>query len=154
MEQTRSVNGVLTMSDDPEDLPDAESNIQEFLQVHGTEGLFVLYFRQFIYRFVFQELKSPSEDVEGASRILFSKPGGDEVEPNHEELLDQCEVWARELVDSLENDSVLRDIIENGDVERLQDEAVEDRVRNVMHQRFEEWADQSEELLKEVEGEL
>lgn len=142
------------MSDNPDELTEAEKNLREFIEVHGTEGLFILYFKRFIYRFVLNELKSPSEDVQGVSRILFSKPGTDQVNPNHEELLEQCEVWARDLVDSLENDPLLSTIIEDGDIERLQDEKVEDRVENVMHQRFEEWAEQSDELLKEVEEEL
>lgn len=63
------------MSDDQFiDEEEAEQNVQEFIDEHGTEGLFVVYFRQFIFRFVMQELKSEDEEVEesGSSGVIRS----------------------------------------------------------------------------------
>lgn len=140
------------MSDQPYGIPTADENIREFMEVHGTEGFFILYFKKFIYQFVINELKSPSDEVESASLFLFSKSESEVPSVDNQELRDQCEVWARDLVESLKNDPVLREIIESGDIHRLHDE--EERVREVMHQRFVEWEDQSEELLEEVKEEL
>ncbi len=131
----------------------AEQNVQEFIEEHGTEGVFVVYFRQFIFRFIMQELKSEDEEVEDiGTQLHLDVSEGDEVlKVKREQMLERCEVWARDLVDDLKDDEVVGEVIESGDFERLDDEDVEERVENAMDEKFEEWENQLEEFLEEVE---
>jgi len=131
----------------------AEENVQDFIEEYGTEGVFVVYFRQFIYRFIMQELKSEDEEVDDiGTQLHLDVTEGDEVlKVKREQMLERCEDWARDLVDDLKDDEVVGEVIESGDFERLDDEDVEDRVEEAMDAKFEEWENQLEEFLEEVE---
>ena len=131
----------------------AEQNVQDFVEEHGTEGVFVVYFRQFIYRFIMQELKSEDEKVDDiGTQLHLDVTEGDEVlKVKREQMLERCEDWARDLVDDLKDDEVVGEVIKSGDFERLDDEDVEDRVEEAMDEKFEQWENQLEEFLEEVE---
>ncbi len=131
----------------------AEQNAQDFIEEHGTEGVFVVYFRQFIYRFIMQELKSEDEEVDDiGTQLHLDVTEGDEVlKVKREQMLERCEDWARNLVDDLKEDEVVGEVIESGNFERLDDQDVEDRVEEAMDEKFEEWENQLEEFLEEVE---
>jgi len=131
----------------------AEQNVQDFIEEHGTEGVFVVYFRQFIYRFIMQELKSEDEEVDDiGTQLHLDVTEGDEVlKVKREQMLERCEDWARDLVDDLKEDEVVGEVIESGNFERLDDQVVEDRVEEAMDEKFEEWENQLEEFLEEVE---
>jgi len=131
----------------------AEQNVQDFVEEHGTEGVFVVYFRQFIYRFIMQELKSEDEEVDDiGTQLHLDVTEGDEVlKVKREQMLERCEDWARDLVDDLKDDEVVGKVIKSGDFERLDDEDVEDRVEEAMDEKFEQWENQLEEFLEEVE---
>jgi hypothetical protein len=130
----------------------SEQNVEEFIEQHETEGLFVVYFRQFIFRFIMQELKSEDEEVEDIGTQLHLDVGGDDVlKVKREQMLERCEEWARDLVDDLKEDEVVGEVIDAGDLERLDDEKVEDRVEDLLDTKFEEWEDQLEEFLEEVQ---
>lgn len=117
-----------------------EKNINEFLETHGSEGLFVLYYRDYIYRFIMQELKSADDTVNDSTMQLFFDPDGDEqLQTQREEMLDRCEYWARDLVKELKSDEMLNDIIESGNFSRLEDDDVEKRVERRLHEKMEEW---------------
>lgn len=139
--------------DDFVDEERAEQNVQEFIEEHGTEGVFVVYFRQFIYRFIMQELKSEDEEVDDiGTQLHLDVTEGDEVlKVKREQMLERCEDWARDLVDDLKDDEVVGDVIESGDLDRLDDKDVEDRVEEALDEKFEEWENQLEEFLEEVE---
>lgn len=141
------------MSDQP--FPDKESfqeNIQEFIEEHGTEGLFVVYFRQFIYRFIMQELKSSDDEVSDIGTQLHFDVEGDELlREDREQIRERCEYWARDLVDHLKDDEVVAEVIEFGDFQRLEDDDVEDRVEKAIDEKFGEWENQLEDLLEELE---
>ena len=142
------------MTDHPPEISDEElqDNINEFLEIHGSEGLFVLYYRDYIYRFIMQELKSADDKVGDSTMQLFFNPDGDEqLQTQREEMIDRCEYWARDLVDDLKTDKVLHDIIESGDLTRLEDDDVEERVNQRLHDKMEEWQD--EDLLDSEKGE-
>lgn len=141
------------MSDEPFiDEEEAERNIQEFIEEHGTEGLFVVYFRQFIFNFIMQELKSSSEEVEDVGTQLHLDLEGDEVlKDQREQMLERCEHWARDLVDYLKTDEELSDIIESGNLERLEEEKIERKVENALDEKFSEWEDQLETVLEGLE---
>jgi len=142
------------MSEDPfVDEEQAEQNVQEFIEEHGTEGLFVVYFRQFIFRFIMQELKSMDKGVDDiGTQLHLDVTEGDEIlKVKREQMLERCEDWARDLVDDLKDDEVVGEVIESGDLERLDDENVEDRVEEAMDEKFEEWENQLEEFLEELE---
>lgn len=130
-----------------------EQNVQEFIEEHGTEGVFVVYFRQFIFRFIMQELKSEDKEVDDiGTQLHLDITEGDEVlKMKREQMLERCEDWARDLVDDLKDDEVVGEVIEPGDFERLGDEVVEERVEQAMDEKFEEWENQLEEFLEEVE---
>mgnify|MGYP000079582771 CR=1 FL=1 len=131
----------------------AEQNVQDFIEEHGTEGVFVVYFRQFIYRFIMQELKSEDEEVDDiGTQLHLDVTEGDEIlKVKREQMLERCEDWARDLVDDLKSDDLVGEVIESGDLERLDDEDVEDRVEEAMDEKFEEWENQLEEFLEELE---
>ncbi|WP_135536144.1 hypothetical protein [Halostella pelagica] len=141
------------MSDDPfVDENQAQQKVNEFIEQHGTEGLFVLYFRQFIYRFIKQELKSADEEVEDIGTQLHLDQDGDDILKNRrEEMKEQCEYWARDLVDHLKKDEVVSEVIESGDLGRLEEEKVEERVKKGLDEKFDEWEEQLEEFLEDVE---
>jgi len=142
------------MSEDPfVDQEQAEQNVQEFIEEHGTKGLFIVYFRQFIFRFIMQELKSEDEEVEDmGTQLHLDVDEGDQVlKVKREQMKERCEEWARDLVDDLKGDEVVGEVIESGDLERLDDENVEDRVEEAMDEKFEEWENQLEEFLEELE---
>jgi hypothetical protein len=142
------------MSEDPfVDEEQAEQNVQEFIEEHGTEGLFVVYFRQFIFRFIMQELKSEDKGVDDiGTQLHLDVTEGDEIlKVKREQMLERCEDWARDLVDDLKDDDVVGEVIESGDLERLDDENVEDRIEEAMDEKFEEWENQLEEFLEELE---
>lgn len=130
-----------------------EQNVEEFIEEHGTEGVFVVYFRQFIYRFIMQELKSEDEEVDDVgTQLHLDVTEGDEVlKVKREQMLERCEDWARDLVDDLKDDEVVGEVIESGDFDRLDEEEVEERVEEAMDEKFEEWENQLEEFLEEVE---
>jgi len=142
------------MSEDPfVDEEQVEKNVQEFIEEHGTEGLFVVYFRQFIFRFIMQELKSEDEDVEDmGTQLHLDVDEGDQVlKVKRDQMKERCEEWARDLVDDLKDDETVGDVIESGDLERLDDRDVEKRVEDAMDEKFEEWENQLEEFLEELE---
>lgn len=142
------------MSDDEFiDEDQVEQNIQDFIEEHGTEGVFIVYFRQFIFRFIMQELKSEDAEVDdiGTQLHLDVTEGDDVLKVKREQMLERCEDWARDLVDDLKDDEVVGEVIESGDFERLDDEDVEERVEQAMDDKFEEWENQLEEFLEEVE---
>ncbi|ELZ80168.1 hypothetical protein C454_11171 [Haloferax gibbonsii ATCC 33959] len=134
------------------DSEEAEENIQEFIEQHGTEGLFVLYFRQFLFRFIMQELKSDDDEVSDIGTQLHLSTNGDQLLKNQREaMLERCEYWARDLVEYLKSDDVVSEVIESGDLQRLEDEDVEERVEEAIDDKFGEWETQLEEFLEELE---
>ena len=141
------------MSDDGfVDEDEAEQNMQAFIEEHGTEGLFVVYFREFILNFVMQELKSNDEEVSDVGTQLHLDAEGDDVlKGNREQMKERCEHWARDLVDHLKTDDVVAEVIEKGDMERLDDEDVEQRVETALDEKFTEWETQLESFLEELE---
>lgn len=141
------------MSEDPfVDEEEAEQNIKEFLEQHGTEGLFVVYFRQFIYSFIMQELKSNDKETGDIGTQLHLSTDGDELlRDQREQMLERCEHWARDLVDHLKTDEVVSEVIESGDLGRLDDKEVEERVEKAMDEKFGEWQNHLEAFLEELE---
>lgn len=142
------------MSDDPfVDEDQVEQNVQEFLEEHGTEGLFVVYFRQFIFRFIMQELKSEDKETDdmGTQLHLDIDEGDQVLKVKREQMRERCEDWARDLVDDLKDDEVVGEVIESGNLERLGDRDVEKRVEEAMDEKFEEWENLLEDSLEELE---
>jgi len=135
------------------DVDQVEQNVQDFIEEHGTEGVFVVYFRQFIFRFIMQELKSEDEEIDDiGTQLHLDVTEGDEVlQVKREQMLERCEDWARDLVDDLKDDEVVGEVIEFGDFNRLDDEDVEERVEEAIDEKFGDWANQLEEFLEEVE---
>ena len=128
---------------------DQQENLREFMEVHGPEGFFTVYFRQLLYRFVKQELKSATDDIEGVGEQLYFTEDGDKLLTEHrEDLLDQCEVRARELVEELTDHPTLGPAITEGDIETIdthQEEFVE-----AVHRCFEDWKADGIQLLDDV----
>jgi len=128
-----------------------QDNLQEFMEVHGPEGFFTVYFRQLLYRFVKQELKSAADDIEGVGEQLYFTEDGDQLLTKHrEELLDQCEVRARELVEELTDHPTLGPAITEGNIEAI-DTHQEEFVEGV-HRCFENWKATGIELLDDIES--
>lgn len=130
---------------------DQQENLREFMEVHGSEGFFTVYFRQLLYRFVKQELKSAADDIDGVGEQLYFTEDGDQLLTKHREnLLDQCEVRARELVGELTEHPTLGPAITEGNIEALdsqQEEFVE-----AVHRCFENWKDDGIQLLNDIES--
>ena len=121
------------------------------MEVHGSEGFFTVYFRQLLYRFVKQELKSATDEIEGVGEQLYFTEDGDQLLTEHrEDLLDQCEVRARELVEELTDDSTVGPAITEDNIEAIdthQEEFVE-----AVHRCFEDWQADGIQLLDDVES--
>lgn len=130
---------------------DQQENLREFMDVHGPEGFFTVYFRQLLYRFVKQELKSATDDIDGVGEQLYFTEDGDQLLSEHrEDLLDQCEVRARELVEELTDDPTLGPSITEGNIEAMdthQEEFVE-----AVHRCFEDWKADGIQLLDDIES--
>lgn len=130
---------------------DQQENLREFMDVHGPEGFFTVYFRQLLYRFVKQELKSATDDIDGVGEQLYFTEDGDQLLSEHrEDLLDQCEVRARELVEELTDDPTLGPAITEGNIEAMdthQEEFVE-----AVHRCFENWKADGIQLLDDIES--
>lgn len=130
---------------------DQQENLREFMEVHGPEGFFTVYFRQLLYRFVKQELKSATDEIEGVGEQLYFAEDGEQLLMEHrEDLLDQCEVRARELVKKLVDDPTLGPAITEGNIEAIdtyQEEFVE-----AVHRCFENWKDDGIQLLNDAES--
>jgi len=128
-----------------------QENIREFMDVHGPEGFFTVYFRQLLYRFVKQELKSATDDIDGVGEQLYFTEDGDQLLSEHrEDLLDQCEVRSRELVEELTDDPTLGPAITEGNIEAMdthQKEFVE-----AVHRCFENWKADGIQLLDDIES--
>ena len=128
-----------------------QNNLREFMEVHGPEGFFTVYFRQLLYRYVKQELKSAADDVDGVGEQLYFTNDGDQLLTEHrEDLLDQCEVRARELVEEFTDHPTLGPAITNGDIEAL-DKHQEDFV-DAVHQCFTDWKSEGIQLLEDAES--
>jgi hypothetical protein len=128
-----------------------QNNLREFMEVHGPEGFFTVYFRQLLYRFVKQELKSATDEIDGVGEQLYFTEDGDQLLTEHrDDLLDQCEVRARELVEELVDHPTLGPSIANGNVEAL-DKHQEEFV-DAVHRCFEDWKDDGIQLLDDAES--
>ncbi|OTF01901.1 hypothetical protein [Halorubrum sp. SD683] len=128
-----------------------QNNLEEFMETHGPEGFFTVYFRQLLYRFVKQELKSATEDIDGVGEQLYFTEDGKQLLSKHrEELLDQCEVHARELVDDLLDHPTLGPAITNGDIEAFDQH--QKAFTDAVHECFEDWKADGIRLLDEVES--
>lgn len=127
-------------------------NVREFIEEHGSEGFFVLYFRQLFYRFVKQELKSATDDIESVGEQLYFSDSGDTLlEQYREQLLATCEERARELVTELKNDDDLGNVIRSGDLDAFAEH--DDAFRAAVHRQFQAWQDEGIALLEESEAE-
>jgi hypothetical protein len=137
-------------SDEFVDETEAQENIESFLSEHGSEGLFVLYFRQFIYRSVLKEIKSDSTETTASSEQLYLDSGGDEIlADKRDQMLERSEVWAVDLVEDMKSDSELRPVIESGDPEELDNDAVFEAMKRRLDSKLDEWSNQFEAILEE-----
>ena len=100
-----------------------------------------------------QELKSEDEEVEDmGTQLHLDVDEGDQVlKVKRDQMKERCEEWARDLVDDLKDDETVGDVIESGNLERLDDRDVEKRIEDAMDEKFEEWENQLEEFLEELE---
>lgn len=130
---------------------DQQDNLREFMEVHGPEGFFTVYFRQLLYRFVKQELKSAADDIDGVGEQLYFTEDGDQLLTKHrEDLLDQCEVRARELVEALTDDTTLGQAITEGNIEAI--DSHQEEFVGAVHRCFENWKADGIQLLDDVES--
>jgi hypothetical protein len=130
---------------------DQQDNLREFMEVHGPEGFFTVYFRQLLYRFVKQELKSAADDIDGVGEQLYFTEDGDQLLTKHrEELLDQCEVRARELVEELTDDTTLGPAITEGNLDAI--DSHQEEFVGAVHRCFENWKADGIQLLDDAES--
>lgn len=121
---------------------EAEANVQSFIDEHGLEGFLMVYFRQFLFRFVKQELQSADEDVDDVSlQLHFDTEGDEALQDKRERMRQECEKWAQKLVADLKTDDVVGEAIKNDDFERLWDEDVMAHWEEQLHESIEEWKD-------------
>jgi hypothetical protein len=121
------------------------------MEVHGPEGFFTVYFRQLLYRFVKQELKSAADDIDGVGEQLYFTEDGDQLLTKHrEELLDQCEVRARELVEELTDDTTLGPAITEGNLDAI--DSHQEEFVGAVHRCFENWKADGIQLLDDAES--
>ncbi|AKH97507.1 hypothetical protein [Halanaeroarchaeum sulfurireducens] len=128
-----------------------EENIRSFLDEHGQEGLYVLIFRNLIYRFVIQELKSPPESDDGDFVSIFRQGDPETIQSLKNDIRERSEHWARDLVSGLKDDGELDGLFE---LEGGQDLEVDsDRFQHAIHEKFIEWHEDSDDIVQEVREE-
>lgn len=123
-----------------------QNNIDEFVEIHGVEGFFRVYFREYLFQLLNEEIEAATNDPESDSalQLHFSQNVNtdQELEEFEEQLRDQCASRADELVEKIQDQPELAPIFEDADVELLEHEDVEEMIRNTMHEMIEAWEDQ------------
>lgn len=126
-----------------------QSNIDEFVEAHGVEGFFRIYFREYLFQLLNEEIEAATNDPEldSALQLHFSQnvKTDQELEEFEEQLRDQCANRADELVEKIQSQPELAPIFEDADVELLEHEDVEEIIQNTMHEMIEEWEDEDHE---------
>jgi len=120
-----------------------QNNIDEFVESHGVEGFFRVYFREYLFQLLNEEIEAATNDPESDSalQLHFSRnvETDQELEEFEEQLRDQCANRADELVEKIQDQPELAPIFEEADVELLEHEDVEELIRNTMHEMIEAW---------------
>ena len=123
-----------------------QNNIDEFVEAHGVEGFFRVYFREYLFQLLNEEIEAATNDPESDSalQLHFSQnvETDQELEKFEEQLRDQCANRADELVEKIQDQPELAPIFEDADVELLEHEGVEEMIRHTMHEMIEAWEDE------------
>jgi hypothetical protein len=123
-----------------------QNNIDEFVETHGVEGFFRVYFREYLFQLLNEEIEAATNDPESDSalQLHFSQnvETDQELEEFEEQLRDQCATRADELVEKIQDQPELAPIFEDADVELLEHEDVEEMIRHTMHEMIEAWEDE------------
>jgi len=120
-----------------------QNNIDEFVETHGVEGFFRVYFREYLFQLLNEEIEAATNDPksDSALQLHFSQNVNtdQELEEFEEQLRDQCASRADDLVEKIQNQPKLAPIFEDADVELLEHEDVEEMIRDTMHEMIEAW---------------
>jgi len=123
-----------------------QNNIDEFVETHGVEGFFRVYFREYLFQLLNEEIEAATNDPESDSalQLHFSQNVNtdQELEEFEEQLRDQCASRADELVEKIQDQPELVPIFEDANVELLEHEDVEEMIRDTMHEMIEVWEDE------------
>lgn len=123
-----------------------QNNIEEFVDTHGVEGFFRVYFREYLFQLFNEEIEAATNDPESDSalQLHFSQNVNtdQELEEFEEQLRDQCASRADELVEKIQDQPELAPIFEDANVELLEHEDVEAMIRDTMHEMIEAWEDE------------
>src|SRR6056297_2590559 len=123
-----------------------QNNINEFVETHGVEGFFRVYFREYLFQLLNEEIEAATNDPESDSalQLHFSQnvETDQELEEFEEQLRDQCATRADELVGKIQEQPELAPIFEDANVELLEHEDVEEMTRNTMHEMIMMWEDE------------
>lgn len=80
-----------------------QNNIDEFVEAHGVEGFFRVYFREYLFQLLNEEIEAATNDPEldSALQLHFSQnvETDQELEEFEEQPRDQCINRADELVE-------------------------------------------------------
>lgn len=123
-----------------------QNNIDEFVEVHGVEGFFQVYFREYLFQLLNEEIKAATNDPESDSALQLHFSQNVETEQElrefEEQLRDQCADRADELVEKIQDQPELAPIFEDADMRLLEDEDVERIIRNTIHDMIKMWEDE------------
>jgi hypothetical protein len=101
-----------------------QNNIDEFVETHGVEGFFRVYFREYLFQLLNEEIEAATNDPksDSALQLHFSQNVNtdQELEEFEEQLRDQCASRADDLVEKIQNQPKLAPIFEDADVELLE----------------------------------
>lgn len=122
-----------------------QNNIDEFVEQHGVEGFFRLYFREYLFELLYGEVNAATgdKDADSGIQLHFSDEltTDEELRDFEEQLRNQCATRANHLVNRIQEHEEIRPLFEEGDVELLQEDEVEDMVTESMHDIIQEWED-------------
>lgn len=127
---------------------DVEENIAEFLDEHGVEGLYAAYFKEFIYHFILQELKSSGEA--GPSISPVHAADSETVRQIKRDIRERSEYWAWQLVEELGSTKDPQIDFKSEEIEDLPDA---DEFQSIVHSTFDDWNSQKDELVQEIQHE-
>ena len=120
-----------------------QNNIDEFMEEHGVEGFFRIYFREYLFELLYAEVNAATGNPESDSGIQlhFSNQitSDKELQQFEEQLRSQCASRADRLVNRIKANEELQPLFKNGNVELLHQKKTEEMVTAAMHEIIQDW---------------
>lgn len=125
----------------------AVDNINEFFEEHGSEGFLKLFFKEYLFNLIDNEISSKGNEISEDFGILHYK--GNQLKTKSErdeyskQIKEECDEKAEEIVDDLKKDTNLLSLL-NGDFDQIDNELYDDYLKEALHDLFKKWEEKDE----------